>query len=29
MAAVFTFMKTLDPSSVVREGEFNSAAATA
>ena len=29
MAAVFTFMKTLDPSSVVREWEFNSAAKTA
>ena len=29
MSAIFTFMKTLDPSSVVRESEFNSAAATA
>lgn len=29
MSAVFTFMKTLDPSSVVRESEFNSAAETA
>lgn len=29
MAAVFTFMKTLDPSSVVREWEFQSAAKTA
>ena len=26
MAAVFQFMKTLDPSSVVRESEFSSAA---
>ena len=29
MSAIFTFMKTLDPSSVVRESEFNSAASTA
>lgn len=29
MSAIFTFMKTLDPTSVVRESEFNSAAATA
>lgn len=29
MSAIFTFMKTLDPTSVVREAEFNSAAATA
>lgn len=29
MSAIFTFMKTLDPSSVVRESEFNSAAETA
>lgn len=29
MSAIFTFMKTLDPSSVVRESEFESAAATA
>ena len=29
MSAIFTFMKTLDPSSVVRETEFNSAANTA
>jgi hypothetical protein len=29
MSAIFTFMKTLDPSSVVRESEFDSAAATA
>ena len=29
MSAIFTFMKTLDPSSVVRETEFDSAAATA
>lgn len=29
MAAVFSFMKTLDPSSVVRESEFESAAKSA
>ena len=29
MSAIFTFMKTLDPSSVVRETEFDSAAKTA
>ena len=29
MSAIFTFMKTLDPSSVVRESEFQSAANTA
>ena len=29
MAAVFTFMKTMDPTSVVRESEFDSAAASA
>ena len=29
MSAIFTFMKTLDSTSVVRESEFNSAAATA
>lgn len=29
MSAIFTFMKTLDPTSVVRESEFNSAANTA
>jgi hypothetical protein len=29
MSAIFTFMKTLDPSSVVRESEFESAANTA
>lgn len=29
MSAIFTFMKTLDPSSVVRESEFESAAQTA
>lgn len=28
MAAIFAFMKTLDPSSVVRESEFNAAAAS-
>ena len=28
MSAIFTFMKTLDPSSVVREGEFQAAANT-
>jgi hypothetical protein len=29
MAGIFSFMKTMDPSSVVREGEFAAAAASA
>ena len=29
MAAIFSFMKTMDPSSVVRESEFDAAAASA